>query len=315
MSETKKRKQQSVTSELDLITKKQHVEEYKQKHNHEFLSELIPKTNPDGKAGVTWYELMKDEFEKEYFVKWCTFLETEYKTCIVYPPRMQIFRVLELLAPINVKCITICKDPYIHKDEANGVALSVNNPTVRTPSSLLNFRKELKLDIQNIPDEHLGLPEHKKRSDIPEKYWQDNRINNLDFLVKQGWLPINATNTVRAGKTGSHEGEGSSLFHTALVKNLVKLLRNAKTETPLPVFQIHGNDAYKILLECEFNLDDFFVFRSTHPSGLSAYKTAFDKETKKTIPSFIGSKPFSTITAWMVGKKLEPFTWINNELI
>ena len=37
--------------------------------------------------GNKWDEILKDEFEKDYFKKLSTFLEAEYETCLLYTSR------------------------------------------------------------------------------------------------------------------------------------------------------------------------------------------------------------------------------------
>ena len=62
-----------------------------------------------------------------------------------YPSKENIFRAIQEVPPENVKVVIVGQDPYHEKGQANGFAFAVNKG-VRTPPSLVNIFKEIKLE-------------------------------------------------------------------------------------------------------------------------------------------------------------------------
>jgi len=96
--------------------------------------------------GNTWDVLLKKEFQKEYFNKLNKFIEQEYVTKNIYPPKEQLFSIFKILQLEDIKIIIIGQDPYHQPGQAHGMAFSVM-PEVKKPPSLVNIFKELKEDI------------------------------------------------------------------------------------------------------------------------------------------------------------------------
>ena len=59
------------------------------------------------KLGNDWDELLKDEFEKEYYLKLREFLIEEYKTKTVYPAKEDIFNAFKLTSFENTKIVIL----------------------------------------------------------------------------------------------------------------------------------------------------------------------------------------------------------------
>lgn len=130
----------------------------------------------------SWKDVLKDEFEKEYFKELVNFVKQEYSSKKIFPKGKDIFRAFNLCPFNNVKVVIIGQDPYHGEKQANGLAFSVSRG-VLNPPSLKNIFKELKSD--------LGI-------DIPN-------TGELESWAKQGVLLLNATLTVEAHKPGSHQ--------------------------------------------------------------------------------------------------------------
>lgn len=62
-----------------------------------------------------WKDLLKDEFEKDYFKKINSILDDGYKKNIVRPSKDLVFRALNLTKISQVKCVILGQDPY-HDD-------------------------------------------------------------------------------------------------------------------------------------------------------------------------------------------------------
>ena len=186
----------------------------------------------------SWKPFFNEVATKDYAKSLHAFLDYEYSTQIIYPPRRLMYNAFELTEANNVKVVIIGQDPYHQPGQAMGLSFSV--PTgVKLPPSLVNVYKEIEND--------LGL---KMRND-----------GDLTYLAKQGVLLINAYLTVRQGQPLSHHREEYDLFMIDLMHYLDKL------DQPI-VFMLWGNFAQKF--EKYIANPKHFVLKSVHPSPLGA---------------------------------------------
>jgi len=190
-----------------------------------------------------WDELLKDEFEKDYYKKLRQFLVEEYKTKTIYPDKYNIFNALKLTSYKDAKIVMLGQDPYHGPNQAHGLAFSVK-PGVQTPPSLLNMYKEL----------HNSLGCY---------------IPNNGYLVnwaEQGTLLLNTVLTVRAGEANSHRNKGWEIF----TDRIISILNDR--EDPV-IFILWGNNAKeKVKLITNKN---HFILKAAHPSPLSASRGFF----------------------------------------
>lgn len=191
----------------------------------------------------SWKSLLKDEFEKEYFIRLTEFVREEYKTQTVYPPAGLIFNAFNLCPFPGVKVVIIGQDPYHGPGQAHGLCFSVRDG-IGFPPSLLNIFKEIELDM--------GI----KRP----------VSGNLERWAKQGVLLINATLTVRAHLAGSHQKKGWEQFTDAVISSVNKEKENV-------VFLLWGAYAQKKGEAIDRNRH--LVMESVHPSPLSASRGFF----------------------------------------
>ena len=191
----------------------------------------------DVKIEPLWKEQLKDEFEKDYFIKLTDFVRQEYKTKIIYPPAKLIFNAFDHTPFDKVKVVILGQDPYHNAGQAHGLSFSVNDG-VKTPPSLVNIFKEINAD--------LGIP-------VPTS-------GNLTRWADQGVLLLNATLTVEAHKAGSHQKKGWEIFTDAAILQL-----NDNREGI--VFMLWGAYAQK---KAEFiDTNKHLVLRAAHPSPLA----------------------------------------------
>jgi uracil-DNA glycosylase len=153
----------------------------------------------DVKIDESWRLRLKDEFEKDYFIKLAEFVKNEYKNGPVYPPGGLIFNALNLCPFDNVKAVIIGQDPYHGPGQAHGLCFSVKDG-VDFPPSLKNIFKEIEMDI--------GI----KRP----------VSGNLKRWSSQGVLLLNATLTVRAHMAGSHQKKGWEQFTDSVIMHRKK---------------------------------------------------------------------------------------------
>ena len=193
--------------------------------------------------GNDWDEVMKGEFEKEYYLKLREFLKREYSTQTIYPDMYSIFNAMKKTPYSKVKAVILGQDPYHEPGQAHGLCFSVLKGTV-PPPSLRNIYKEL--------DDELGIP--------PASHGE------LTKWAENGVLLLNTVLTVRRGQANSHKGMGWEIFTDEVIRKL-----NERTE-PM-VFLLWGGNAKakRVLITNPQHL----VLTAAHPSPLSAYNGFF----------------------------------------
>ena len=189
--------------------------------------------------GNDWDEVLKGEFDKEYYQILRGFLKHEYSTETIYPPMYDIFNAFKATAYEDVKVVIIGQDPYHRPNQAHGMCFSVKEG-MPIPASLKNIYSEIKDD--------LGIP-------IP-------RSGCLKHWAEQGVLLLNTILTVREGKPLSHKGYGWETFTDDV---MIKL--NEKKE-PM-IFLLWGTPAKKkgMLITNPIHRK----LCAAHPSPLSAH--------------------------------------------
>ncbi len=195
------------------------------------------------KLNNSWDELLKEEFEKDYYLQLRQFLINEYSSKIIYPNMNNIFEALKLTPYEEVKVVILGQDPYHGPNQAHGLAFSVQ-PTVKTPPSLLNMYKELKDDL-------------------------DCFIPNNGYLVpwsNKGVLLLNTVLTVRQGEANSHKNKGWEIF----TDKVIELLNERKDPV---IFLLWGNNA-KDKTRLITN-KHHYILNTVHPSPLSASRGFF----------------------------------------
>ena len=100
------------------------------------------------KIGNSWDDLLKDEFQKDYYKNLHKFLKSEYSHHIIYPNMFGIFNALKYTAYEDVKVVIIGQDPYHEEGQAHGLCFSVKE-NVPFPPSLKNIFKELNSDFSS----------------------------------------------------------------------------------------------------------------------------------------------------------------------
>ena len=207
---------------------------------------------------ASWESFIEEEKKKDYFSALSSFVDSEYETRQVFPPKENIYRAFELTPLDKVRCVILGQDPYHDDGQAHGLAFSVM-PGVKTPPSLMNIYKELR--------DELGL------------YIPDNGC--LTKWADQGVLLLNTVLTVRAHEAGSHQKKGWEIF----TDNAIKLLNGQ--DRPI-VFMLWGGPS-----RAKANLltnSEHLVLQSAHPSPLSVYRGFYGCGHFKACNEFLRSK-------------------------
>ena len=196
--------------------------------------------------GNEWDNVLKDEFEKDYFIKIRKFIDREYETKTIYPPYDEIFNAFKLTALNDVKVVILGQDPYHEAGQAHGLAFST--PEGRPiPRSLKNIFKEINAEY-DYP--------------IPES-------GCLESWAKQGVFLLNTVLTVEDGNANSHSKCGWQTF----TDNVIKILN--QQSQPI-VFMLWGKQAEK-KKELITNTNHLVLITS-HPSPFSARRGFFGSE-------------------------------------
>ena len=195
------------------------------------------------KLDNSWDELLKEEFNKDYYLRLREFLKVEYSTKTIYPNMNDIYNALKYTSFEDVKVVILGQDPYHGAGEAHGLAFSVKKG-IAIPPSLRNIYKEL--------NSSLGC------------YIPNNGY--LEKWARQGVLLLNTALTVQADNANSHSGKGWEILTDAIIKKI-----NLKNE-PV-VFMLWGNNAKS--KAWFINSDKHLVLTSVHPSPLSASRGFF----------------------------------------
>jgi len=132
-----------------------------------------------------WSNILKEEFQKEYFQQISRQLAAgESAGKQHYPAKELIFNAFNSTPWADVKVVILGQDPYHNPGEAMGLCFSVPKG-VRVPPSLKNVFKEMKTDLD------IEIAEH----------------GDLSSWAKQGVFLLNAMLTVEhksPGQKGSN---------------------------------------------------------------------------------------------------------------
>lgn len=233
------------------------------KHNEIFETlELAP----------SWYEVLKEEFQKPYFAQLTDFLIKERQGPIaIYPPQDLIFNALLKTPFKNVKVVILGQDPYHGKGEAHGLCFSVPEG-VPLPPSLKNIFKELHADIGLAPP----------------------RNGCLLKWAEQGVLLLNTILTVREKEPLSHSKQGWENFTNAILNALLN------RSEPV-IFVLWGKTAQKKWKDKSLDIHSrHSVLESSHPSPLGAHQ------------GFLGCRHFSRVNQLLIDQGRSPINWDNS---
>lgn len=189
-----------------------------------------------------WKDVLTSRFSIEYKHELFSWLEQEYATKTVFPPKEKVFNALNLVPIKDVKVVIIGQDPYHTAGQADGLAFSCHNGTPQP--SLKNIYKEISSD--------LGI--------------SMSSSTDLTPWAKQGVMLLNTSLTVVEHLPASHSNK---LWHT-FTTEIVKILN--EQNQPI-VFMLWGNHAkgFSPLL----NNPNHLILSSAHPSPFSAYNGFF----------------------------------------
>lgn len=195
------------------------------------------------KIEPSWGEVLKDEFEKDYFLKLIQFVREEYASQVCYPNGSMIFNAFWQTPLSKIKVVILGQDPYHGPGQAHGLCFSVQDG-IPFPPSLKNIFQEIQAETGGR---------------IPE-------TGNLTRWAQQGVFLLNTCLSVRQHEAFSHSGHGWEVFTDAVIKIISDNCKGV-------VFLLWGGPAGK--KASLIDSSKHYILSSPHPSPLSAYRGFF----------------------------------------
>lgn len=193
--------------------------------------------------GNEWDNLLKDEYNKEYFKNLMKYIKKEYEEKIIYPKQNEVFNVFRYTNFNDVKVVIIGQDPYHGPKQAEGLSFSVSNEVLKPPS-LKNIFKELESDL-----------------DIPFP-----KNNSLKPWANEGVLLLNAVLTVEEHNPTSHKDKGWEIF----TDEVIRIINKKYTPVVFILWGSYAKNKKKLITNPKH-----YIIESAHPSPFSAYNGFF----------------------------------------
>lgn len=206
----------------------------------------------------SWKNILQTEFEKPYFKKLISFVDSQYDNHTCFPNKEAVFAAFTHCSFDDLKVVIIGQDPYHGKGQANGLCFSVQDG-IKHPPSLKNIFKEVETDV-GIPYAISG---------------------DLSRWAKQGVLLLNATLTVREGEAGSHQQQGWEEFTDVVIRKISEEKENV-------VFLLWGKFAEK--KGSVIDIEKHTIFKAPHPSPLGAWRGWFGSKHFSKTNTFLKDK-------------------------
>jgi uracil-DNA glycosylase len=192
-----------------------------------------------------WQQLIAREAKQRYFKNLVKEVATQRASDIaIYPAETDVFNAFNHVDLAETKVVILGQDPYHGKDQAHGLAFSVQEG-IKVPPSLVNIYKELLSDVEGFE-----VPKH----------------GCLTHWAEQGVLLLNTVLTVQQANAHSHAKLGWETFTEQAINAL-------NEHNDGCVFILWGAHAHK--KGKNINQEKHLVLAGPHPSPLSAYRGFF----------------------------------------
>ncbi|KAL7644057.1 UNVERIFIED_CONTAM: hypothetical protein RMT77_004869 [Armadillidium vulgare] len=242
-SPNKKNEMECVSEEKSSLTQDQKLKMERNKLKALLIQQCKKTSILHESMGLGWFEALRSEFSKPYFINLNSYVLSERSRYTIYPPPTQVFSWSNYCDIKNVKVVILGQDPYHGIGQAHGLCFSVQKG-IPPPPSLINMYKELEKDIPGFKHPGHGY---------------------LVGWAKQGVLLLNACLTVRANNANSHKDQGWEKFTDAVIKAVSSQNSNV-------VFLLWGSYAQKKAAVVD---KKHHLLNAPHPSPLSAHRGFF----------------------------------------
>jgi len=193
------------------------------------------------KIEASWHEVLKDEFEKPYFINIKQKLVDDVNAWItIYPKMENIFKAFEKTPFDNVKVVILWQDPYHGPGQAQWFCFSVPEG-IRQPPSLQNIFKELNASLW---------------VKIPSSWDLTPWTNQWVFL-------LNASLTVQQWAPMSH----AKIWWETFTDQVIKTISDKKEWIVFLLWWAFAQSKKSLI-----DTNKHFVLETTHPSPFSAHR-------------------------------------------
>lgn len=192
-----------------------------------------------------WQHLINQEQSKPYFEQLSQEIAQQRADGeVIFPEKNDVFNAFCYQDLQNIKVVILGQDPYHGKNQAHGLAFSVQ-AGIKVPPSLVNIYKELASDISNFDKPTHGC---------------------LTQWAEQGVLLLNTVLTVKQAQAHSHAKLGWETF----TDEVISCINEKNTGCVFILWGAHAQKKGK-------NIDSakHLVLNGPHPSPLSAYRGFF----------------------------------------
>ena len=192
-----------------------------------------------------WQQLINHEQGQDYYQGLVAEVAKQRAAGVtIFPAEKDIFNAFNYSDLSDVKVVILGQDPYHGKDQAHGLAFSVQDG-IKVPPSLVNVYKELATDIADF-----NVPKH----------------GSLTHWAEQGVLLLNTVLTVQQAKAHSHAKLGWETF----TANVISELNQNNSGCVFILWGAHAHKKGK-----NIDTSKHCVLSGPHPSPLSAYRGFF----------------------------------------
>ncbi len=189
----------------------------------------------------SWYKILKEEFEKPYFLEINKKINDDLSSwIIIYPKIEDMFNAFEKTHFDDIKVVILWQDPYHWKWQAQWFCFSVPD-WIKIPPSLRNIYKELNRSLL---------------LDIP-KSW------NLIPWAREWVFLLNAILTVQAGKPASH----AKIWWEKFTDYIIKTISDNKHWVIFLLWWSFANGKKSLI-----DTSKHYILETTHPSPFSAHR-------------------------------------------
>ena len=188
------------------------------------------------KMESSWNNVLKNEFQKDYFKEIEQKISNDIKKWItIYPNKENIFKAFQKTTFDNIKVVILGQDPYHGKWQAQGFCFSVPEWT-KLPPSLRNIYKEL---------------------------WENSKNWDLTKWTEQWVFLLNAILTVQEAIPASH----AKIWWEKFTDKVIKTISDEKDWIIFLLWWAFAQGKKKLIDSWKHT-----ILETTHPSPFSAYR-------------------------------------------
>ncbi len=193
------------------------------------------------KVGEDWYELLKDEFSKQYFVTLGNKLGWLYKNHPnVIPAKDDIFNAFKFTRLDNLKVVIVGQSPYHTGNHANGIAFA---------SKQRGIPNSLDVILNSISRECIFGTDINKTCYLDVIQSEDY---TMQYWIDQGILLLNSQLTCERGNPIAHRGQGWEQFISFVLSKIQETKSNI-------CYLAFGTDARDVCNPILLNTGSFYI--------------------------------------------------------